>query len=976
LYDADNITFSDCQFTNTLSNGIYSQYSSNLIFNNCNINNNYGKGIELLNDSEYPDFIDCNISNTDGIGVYLNGSNNPEFTRCNIEQCDTAMYLENSPTCKLDSTLIQNNENGIWTNQYLEMYNSSITNTSFPGFPIWADLMYAFPLLENSTIEDNNTPIHIGGSPLYYNRFWPYFEQGYHIMANAQIYSTSYNNSTHARLTIEPGNTIYLAKGVQLQVGYYYSNYNRYYGGELFAEGTSENPITFTSLNDSIGGWNGIYFENASDYSNATSSLKHCTIENGLDYNLYCEHTSQPSIDRSIIRNSQNYGIKCYSSTPTISSSFIVNNLSHGIHLETNSQPTIGNSECATNDIYGNGGYDLYNNTNKTINARYNYWNSIDPAFVGARIYDKGENSALGTVYFEPMSAVSLTSIPELIAQGNNVTHASCFGFSNGAIDINPMGGIPPYTFAWSNGEETEDISNLAAGTYTITLTDDRACSTSSTFEITEPTEIILELSGTDVSCPNCTDGTVSVIASGGTETGSYEYLWDDPAAQTSATATGLGVGTYTVLVTDDNGCTESASYTIIDITGHEVTGNIHYDNTVATNLSNTFVFLENSVSGAYFSSLTDIYGGFSFPGVPDGDYLLNAAPEVWGGVNATDALLILKYPIHPLSGLKLEAGDVNGNGNVNASDATLVLQRSVHLINTFTAGEWYFETTEVTISGDDVNIDFNGICYGDVNGSYNPPYTSDAGTVKLSYRKENSIPTDTEGELNIPLRINKNIDVGAITLSLEYLENVLSPKEIYFADGSQNVWYSSQNNKLHIAWCNLNPVTFSKGEVVFNLKFEILNPFVSQNSLNIKLGESCEFADADGNVIEDVVLYMPQKYSETNPNDNSYEGEDILSGHASVYNSGASSDVLGNNVPNPFSDITNINYTLPFDGKVKLVIYDVYGQEVKILVNEHQQKGQYQVNFNAQNIKSGIYLYRIWIDSKHYGTRKMVVNK
>ena len=973
---AGNNTLNNCEISNTISDGIFSQSSSGLKFNNCLINNVMRDGIELES-SSVPDLINCTISNIQGKGILLNGSQNSDIIGCTIQACDTAVYIFNSATCKLQNTLIQNNNNGMWSNNYVEMYNSSITNTAYPGFPVWANFMYAFPLLVNSTIEDNNTPITIGGSPLYYSRYWPYFEQGYQVIANAQIYSASSNTTNHTRLTIASGNTIRFAPGVQLQIGYYQNSYPYpYFGGELFAEGTEESPIIFTSLNGVIGGWNGIYFENASDYSNATSSLKHCIIEKGNDYNVYCENTNQPSFTRTLIKNSKTYGIKCYEASPIISSSFIINNLSNGIYLQNNSQPTLGNSICTTNDIYGNGVYDLYNNTNKNINARYNHWNSNDPAFVGARIFDKADNTSLGTVFYEPISATSLTNIPELLVQNMIITQVNCFGNSTGAINITPAGGIPPYSFLWSNQATTEDISNLIAGNYTLTITDSRGCATVKIFAITQPTQIALTTSGTNVSCPDCYDGTVSVIATGGTESGDYSYLWDDPQAQTSATAVGLGVGTYTVLVTDDNGCTKSASFTIIDITGHSVTGNIHYYNSVSTNLSNTFVFLENTVNGAYFSSLTDIYGSFIFPGIPDGNYALNASPTVWGGVNATDALLILKHPAPPLTGLKLEAGDVNGSGYVNASDATLVLQRSVHLINSFPSGNWYFETTEVGVEGGNVDIDFDGICYGDVNGSFNPPYLSDEQNILLEYKAENVPFINESNFLTLPVKINRNVEVSAMTLNIVFNDKFFTPNEIIFAEGMQNTWNTTDGNKIHLAWCNLNPISFENEDILLEIKFEIINPNFLTAKYIINIENNSEFADVDGNIIQGIMLIIPDLFGFRPTDESKINHQETITSIENQNSDDIISTIKSKNVPNPFTEKTEISYSLPVSGRIKLSVFDIYGQEVSCIIDQIQNKGDYNMIFDAEGLSPGIYFYQISLNGTQVSSQKMVLTK
>lgn len=83
----------------------------------------------------------------------------------------------------------------------------------------------------------------------------------------------------------------------------------------------------------------------------------------------------------------------------------------------------------------------------------------------------------------------------------------------------------------------------------------------------------------------------------------------------------------------------------------------------------------------------------------------------------------------------------------------------------------------------------------------------------------------------------------------------------------------------------------------------------------------------------------------------------------------------LEQNYPNPFNPATTIRYTLPVSEFVILKVYDILGREVAVLVNERQAAGVYQVDFNAGQLASGIYLYRITAGS-FSGGRKMVVLK
>lgn len=145
---------------------------------------------------------------------------------------------------------------------------------------------------------------------------------------------------------------------------------------------------------------------------------------------------------------------------------------------------------------------------------------------------------------------------PSVIVVNSTVTDVDCNGGSDGAIDLSVSGGSSPYFYNWSNGEATEDISGLSAGTYSITITDVSGCVMTTSFTVSEPTAISLSISGTNVSCNGGTDGTASVTASGGTPP--YTYLWS--GGQTSASISGIAAGTHDVSVTDANGCSMSAS--------------------------------------------------------------------------------------------------------------------------------------------------------------------------------------------------------------------------------------------------------------------------------------------------------------------------------------------------------------------------------------------------------------------------------
>ena len=145
-------------------------------------------------------------------------------------------------------------------------------------------------------------------------------------------------------------------------------------------------------------------------------------------------------------------------------------------------------------------------------------------------------------------------------------TNVSCNGGSNGSASVVPSGGTPGYTYSWApSGGTAATATGLTAGTYTVTVTDANGCMATRSFTITEPTAINTAVgSQTNVSCNGGSNGSASVVPSGGTP--GYTYSWS-PSGGTAATATGLTAGTYTVTVTDANGCMATRSFTLTEPT-------------------------------------------------------------------------------------------------------------------------------------------------------------------------------------------------------------------------------------------------------------------------------------------------------------------------------------------------------------------------------------------------------------------------
>lgn len=137
-----------------------------------------------------------------------------------------------------------------------------------------------------------------------------------------------------------------------------------------------------------------------------------------------------------------------------------------------------------------------------------------------------------------------------------------CAGVASiGSIDATVSGGTAPYTYVWSNGAGTQDINTLAAGTYTLTVTDSKLCTVSFTVDITTPTTLGHNASITDVNCNGGGDGVIDVTTFGGTLP--YSFSWS--SGQNTENISGLVANNYTINITDGNGCTNSAIYPVAE---------------------------------------------------------------------------------------------------------------------------------------------------------------------------------------------------------------------------------------------------------------------------------------------------------------------------------------------------------------------------------------------------------------------------
>ncbi|MEO5641694.1 MAG: PKD domain-containing protein [Bacteroidia bacterium] len=172
-----------------------------------------------------------------------------------------------------------------------------------------------------------------------------------------------------------------------------------------------------------------------------------------------------------------------------------------------------------------------------------------------------GNYSVAVTDAFGCMSSatVIITQPPALAAmqfQTDVLCNAACNGSASSAV----TGGVAPYTYAWSPSGGTAAAANsLCAGNYSCLITDANGCLLTLTFTITEPNALTLSVTASDASCFNTCDGQVAVTPSGGTT--AYSFAWSTGCTTSACNA--VCAGSYSVTVSDANGCSAAASITV-----------------------------------------------------------------------------------------------------------------------------------------------------------------------------------------------------------------------------------------------------------------------------------------------------------------------------------------------------------------------------------------------------------------------------
>uniref|UniRef100_UPI0024943FFA HYR domain-containing protein n=1 Tax=Seonamhaeicola maritimus TaxID=2591822 RepID=UPI0024943FFA len=182
-----------------------------------------------------------------------------------------------------------------------------------------------------------------------------------------------------------------------------------------------------------------------------------------------------------------------------------------------------------------------------------------------------------------------IISEPSQINATYTTDTVGCAGGNNGTATVTASGGTPGYTYLWSNGQTGITATGLAPGSHSVTITDANNCVLIQNVTYSDPAALTVAMSTTVTSGVGNSDGTATATPSGGV--GPYTYLWS-PGGQTTATATGLSQGSYTVTVTDSNNCQVTETIIVADIIDINITYEAACDPNISVDLQRLYIRL------------------------------------------------------------------------------------------------------------------------------------------------------------------------------------------------------------------------------------------------------------------------------------------------------------------------------------------------------------------------------------------------
>lgn len=519
--------------------------------------------------------------------------------------------------------------------------------------------------------------------------------------------------------------------------------------------------------------------------------------------------------------------------------------------------------------------------------------------------------------------------VPQITASANSVCQGDC-------VQLQAGGG---QSYQWAHGPASGSIEVCPQGntTYTVTVSNQFGCSSSTQIGINVRLLPVVN-AGPDTSIyigsgHNFDQASVNV-------TGPFWFAWDPELTLNRSdilhpTASPVNTTLYTLQVTDAYGCkgNDQVLLTVLPI-GNTLSGQVVYAAAPPFPLDGFKVVVTDVSTKLTDTATTRSNGTFYLTNLPSGTYRVTGLSYQdwgWGGVNATDALEVMRHSagMALLSGIDLLAGDVNLAAGVNSTDALLIAKRFSGIITSFVAGDWVMMESVVSLSGSQLHHSvYQALLAGDVNASFTPDKKQD-NTGRIQY--DEVLAASKGSTVLLPVSLDKDASVGALSASLELPDGFML-SDVALAEGIDGqLLYAMEGRTLRIAWFSVAGEHLKAGQSLLQLELSIGNG-IDQGRLTS--GEVFEISDPEGILRSDLSLVLPSILVAMDA------GLDLSS------------------YPNPFKGETTLRFHLPEEGKVKVLISNILG-EVVTEMHEEFSAGEHTITYVPTGI-GGVYLCQL----------------